>query len=119
MKKHSKKFWRAFFWVGTVLFAIGIILGLLTDQSGAYSLMGNLLVSIGLLISWLTHYMPALEQAGKIRKIKLVWIFNLIALAMILGSCFLGTGRYVLMGSGLLLSIVTMVAARWNEPYEP
>ena len=119
MKKHSKEFWRVSFWVGTVIFAVGMILTLLTDRSGVFGLAGNLLVSVGLLLSWLTHYMPALEQAGKIRKIKLVWIFNLIALAMILGACFLGTGRYVLMGSGLLLSIVTMVAARWNEPYEP
>lgn len=119
MKHHSKKFWRVFFGVGMATFAVGMILTLLSDRAGVFGLVGNLLVSVGLLLSWLTHYMPALEQAGKIRKIKLVWIFNLIALAMILGACFLGTGRYVLMGSGLLLSIVTMVAARWNEPYEP
>lgn len=118
MKTKSKKFWRVFFWVGMATFAVGMILTLLTDRSGVFGLVGNLLVSVGLLLSWLTHYMPGLEKTGKTGKIKLVWIFNLIALALILGACFLGQGRQMVMGCGLLLSIVTMVVARWNEPYD-
>ena len=118
MKKHSKEFWRVSFWVGTVIFAVGMILTLLTDRSGVFGLAGNLLVSVGLLLSWLTHYMPGLEKTGKTGKIKLVWIFNLIALALILGACFLEQGRQIVMGCGLLLSIVTSVIVCWNEPYD-
>lgn len=119
MKKHSKKFWRFFYWGGNALFVLGLVLVILAEPTGVLRLVGDALFCIGWLINELGRSTPALEQAGKTGKVKFFCLSHLIFLAMVLTGCFLVKGRYVLMGGAVLLSIVTTVIVRWNEPYEP
>ena len=118
MKTHAKKLWRIFYWGGKVLFVLGLLLVIFAEQSSVLRLMGDALFCAGWLLNELGRNMPALEQAGKMGKVKFFCLSHLIFLAMVLTGCFLVKGRYVLMGGALLLSIVTTVIVRWNEPYD-